>query len=299
MDDRAAKGYNDKKEFTCVCCGKVILLTKFASAKTARCDECKVAGKQPDPTIVTTVQTAPKSKPQAAGGDTKVCQCTKCGVDVTVTKFAAPSKVVCDSCKGVQVHTDNGVVPLRIDIGKLDRAALPSLDEYFILPSVIRNPRLRDVKCPGCGHEYMKIIKLLDGSDRGLVIHYQCPTCFTLISLSEQCDHLLSPQKPSDVFNYRGDQIESCVPTLLDTRMRNSLEILIGIIKANGISVDGINVPECTYRSKKVPTGYNDVVELTDDEKRIILQMCRQVEPDDVDAHIVVELQSKVGGTKW
>ena len=35
------KGYKDTKEFTCTGCGKKIILTKFASQKTCKCDECK------------------------------------------------------------------------------------------------------------------------------------------------------------------------------------------------------------------------------------------------------------------
>ena len=31
--------------------------------------------------------------------ETKVCKCTSCGVDVTVTKFASAAKVLCPDCK--------------------------------------------------------------------------------------------------------------------------------------------------------------------------------------------------------
>ena len=35
------KGYKDTKTFICTGCGKEIVLTKFASQKTCKCDECK------------------------------------------------------------------------------------------------------------------------------------------------------------------------------------------------------------------------------------------------------------------
>ena len=46
------KGYKDTKEFTCTGCGKKIILTKFASQKTCKCDECKANNVPINPQIV-------------------------------------------------------------------------------------------------------------------------------------------------------------------------------------------------------------------------------------------------------
>jgi hypothetical protein len=258
---RSEKGYDDKKEFTCVCCGKKVMLTKFASAKTAKCDDCKRNNVQPNADILASIGTVPKSKSGGAPtGDTKVCQCVKCGADVTVTKFASAAKVLCDECKvpGPRLNTDGNIQPIRIDLTKLNKDTLPALDEYYILPTIINNPRLREVKCQACGHEFMRILKILDGSDRGMIISYQCPECFTLTTISEQCDHIMSPQKPGHFFNYRGEEIESTIPAVLDTRIKNIMEKLYTAIADAGIYIEGITSPMFTRPYQKlIPYGFN------------------------------------------
>lgn len=272
-DERAVKGYDDKKEFICVCCGATVLLTKFASAKAAKCETCKKEGRQPNPEVLSKIQTGKDNKghrPVTTSGDTKVCQCTQCGVDVTVTKFAAPSKVVCEGCKGISGAISDGdnntIKPLKIDLGKLDRTTLPALDEYYVIPSIINNKRLREVKCPACGKEFMKIIKIVDSSpDRGLIIQYQCAGCYTLVSISEQCRYLCEPKKAGHMYNYRGDEITNCLPALKDTQMRNTIEYLLNMTKILDLHIEGVEWPEYVREyeipsEKDIPTGFNKEV---------------------------------------
>lgn len=261
-DERTAKGYNDKKEFICVCCGKTVLLTKFASAKTAKCEECKSSGAQPNQDILSNIQStkSKSNKPVVMAGSTKVCKCTQCGEDTTVSKFMSESKVICNSCKGMTDDNISGELPhIKVDITKLDKSTLPNIEDYYVLPSVINNPRLRDVTCPACGKESMKILQINDSSaDRGLVLAYQCTGCFTLVNISEQCRYICEPRKPGHMFNYRGEEIKSLLPAIRDTQLRNALEYLIKLAQDNNIEISGIDIPPYRKCDKQIPIGFDD-----------------------------------------
>ena len=104
------KGYKDTKEFTCTGCGKKIILTKFASQKTCKCDECKANNVPINRQIVEEAlkNNGPKVR-QKSEGATKICNCINCGKPTEVSKFMSASKVLCDVWKGTAVDTDKYV----------------------------------------------------------------------------------------------------------------------------------------------------------------------------------------------
>lgn len=250
VNERANKGYDDKKEFTCVCCGGKVMLTKFASAKTAKCPSCKSAGKQVNPDFVQTSTKKPKAE---VSGDVKTLPCVKCGTMVEVSKFMSASKVLCDDCK------DNGYVPskLKIDISKVNRDTMPTIEDYNVLPSNIANKKLRSVTCPACGEPHMRILQIMDYSSFGLIIHYQCSRCKLLMSVSEQCKSRCNTQRLGNFYDYSGHDIEDLMNSITSARVYNTLDRLYGIVKENNIKVEGIELPPYKYEEEKpVPVGF-------------------------------------------
>jgi hypothetical protein len=250
-NERASKGYDDKKEFSCVCCGKSVLLTKFASAKTAKCPECKSAGKQANPDLVPTKSSKPKAE---ISGNTKTLPCVECGAMVEVSKFMSANKVLCDNCKG---GSSDIPIKLKVDTSKLNRDTMPTIEDYNILPSNIANPRLRNVPCPACGDSHMRILNIMDYSSFGLIIHYQCNRCKLLVSVSEQCNFKCKTQKMGEVYDYSGRAIEDMLNSITNTRAYNTIDKLYKIVKEHNIKIEGIELPPYLYtEDKPVPVGF-------------------------------------------
>lgn len=255
-------GYADQKEFTCVCCGCKVMLTKFASAKTAKCPKCK-ADKVPINSDIVAQVTAEKagsnhSADTTTSDDTKVCKCIKCGKDVVVTKFASASKVLCDECKGIS-HTDDGSIELKqlkIDMSKVDKATVPTLEDYHALPSLIANPRLRTAQCPAC-HTEMRILRVMDWSEFGLIISYQCPNCNLLVNVSEQCNMQIKMHSMGTIYDYSGKAIENLMNSVDSTRLSTTIHRLIELLDDHNIPIDGIELPPYRFEEERpVPVGF-------------------------------------------
>lgn len=252
-NERANKGYDDKKEFICVCCGKPVLLTKFASAKTAKCPECKSTGRQANPDLVPIKQ--PKEKIEISG-DTKTLPCVKCGKMTEVSKFMSASKVLCEDCKEYSSN-DAPVMRLKVDVTKVNKDTMPTIEDYNILPSNIANPNLRNVTCPACGEPHMRILGIMDYSSFGLIIHYQCNKCRLLTSVSEQCKFRCHPHKIGRLYDYSGHDIEDLLGTITSTRVHNTLDKLYNIIREHNIEIEGIELPPYLYEEERpVPVGF-------------------------------------------
>lgn len=265
---------SDMKEFICTGCEDVIMLTKFASQKTCRCQKCKDNDVPVNPDIVAKVlaKNPPKEKKQVSTGNTKDRPCTKCGETTTVSKFMADDKVVCPKCKG----DNTSKVEKReftVDRSKVDLSKLPPIEDYEINQAVISNPRLRQVKCPSCGHEFMKPLMIVDWSQFGLIISYQCPDCYTTITLSEQCNRLLRAHGPADRFDYSGNKIETLGMSASEsTRLGNSIKVLTDKLREHNITIDGIELPPYqTINEKPVPVGF-------------------QIPPEDKWVHLITEI---------
>mgnify|MGYP006991665260 CR=1 FL=1 len=56
-----------------------------------------------------------------------------------------------------------------------------------LIAFTIANRRLREVECPACGYKYMKPLNVIDWSQFGLIVHYQCQECYLTMNISEQC----------------------------------------------------------------------------------------------------------------
>jgi len=293
------KGYDDKKVFKCVCCGKDVLLTKFASALTAKCPECKEAKLPPNPQIVSEIKTERDSKKKSrtvAGNDPSVpdgkksAKCVQCGKDIFIGKFASAKTCLCDECKGIPEDDADYENRPSIDLSKINRADLPNIDELYVMPQLISNRRLRHVDCPACGHEDMKIIKIIDASPAlGLVIVYQCKKCKTAITLSEQSVHMLCPAPMHKLFNYRAEEIKDFSDTLTDVRAKNAIDYMMKLCKDNNIDIKGIDVPEYLgdIMEKEVPNGINDnwksEVEGNKKVKKIMMELSKLLECEDSD----------------
>ena len=238
------KGYKDTKEYICTGCGKTIILTKFASQKTCRCDECKANNVPTNPDIVAKAleKNPPKERKKAEGGATKICKCINCGEDVEVTKFMSASKVLCNKCKGVSDSSNTSHrVSMVVDKSKLSKINMPPIEEYEMNGGMIANKRLQKVVCPACGHEYMKPIMIIDWSPFGLVIQYQCPDCYTSINLSEQTREPIKIHTPAIQFDYTGRQVREISTSLAESsRLANALCILIEKCEQCNINIDDV-----------------------------------------------------------
>lgn len=249
-NERANKGYDDKKEFICVCCGKTVLLTKFASAKTAKCPECKSTGKKANPDLIPNQQAKVRAE---VSGNTKTLPCVKCGTMVEVSKFMSAAKVLCDNCKG----DDSAPTKIKIDISKINKNTMPTIEDYNILPSNITNPKLRNVSCPACGEPHMRIINIMDYSSFGLIIEYQCNKCKLLVNVSEQSKFRCKTRKIGHMYDYSGHAIEDMMDGIQSTRLHGTLDKLYSIIKEHNIQIEGIEIPPYLYEEDKpVPVGF-------------------------------------------
>lgn len=253
--------YKETKDRPCICCGKMVTVTKFISDKVVKCPECKAA-KKPATQQPKTQGEAKKGiyKPSTNTGNTKICQCIKCGKDVEVTKFASAAKVLCDECKDAgekptQKYIE-GMTKFNIDMNKLDRNVVPTIENYTVVPQLIANKKLREVICPACGKSHMKIVKVLDWNPMGLIVHYQCQECLLLLTLSEQANKLVTMNNNGAFYDYSGDAIEDMTSTLRHTRLNTTVRQLIKIIKDNNIKVDGIDLPYVYEEDRPVPVGF-------------------------------------------
>lgn len=261
------KGYKDTKEFICTACGKKIMLTKFASQKTCKCDECKANSVPINPDIVAEAlkSNPPKERKKSDGGATKMLPCIECGEMVEVSKFMSAQKVLCNKCKGVSggISTNNAT-RLKVDKSKFKSIKIAPLEEYEMNGGIIANRRLREVKCPACGHDYMKPLSIVDWSQFGLIVHYQCPECCLLMNISEQCRTRLKMYKPSEQFDYTGNQIRELGLNYKEhSRLSNALCVLIEICEKNNINIDEVfsefseTIPPYRFENNKpVPKGF-------------------------------------------
>ena len=259
------KGYKDTKEFVCTGCGKKIILTKFASQKTCKCDECKANNVPINPDIVAKAleSNPPKERKTVSTGVTKTLPCVKCGTMTEVSKFMSAQKVLCDACRGTAPKNTGGV-KIQIDKSKLSAVKLAPIEEYEVNGGIIANKRLREVKCPACGHEYMKPLMIVDWSQFGLIINYQCQECYTTISLSEQCRRPMKIYGSDKRFDYTGRQIKELGMNWKDSsRLANALCILIETCEKNNIIIDDVlkefsdTVPPYKYKNERpVPKGF-------------------------------------------
>lgn len=235
------KGYKDTKPFVCTGCGKQIILTKFASQKTCKCEECKTNNVPINPEIVAKAlqKNPPKERKQSSGSATKILPCIKCGKDTEVSKFMSAQKVLCNECKGsAPVSTGKKLV---VDRSRLSMVNMPPIEEYEMNVGIIANRRLREVPCPSCGHNYMKPLMVVDWSQFGMVINYQCQDCYTTMTISEQCKSKIRKHSPSEQFDYTGRQVRELGMSWRDSsRLGNALCILIEECEKNNINIDEV-----------------------------------------------------------
>ena len=233
---------SETKICKCICCGREIEVTKFASPLKTKCDDCKKAKLEPNEDILNEIKADNQSgKKNNTSGSTKVSKCIRCGKEVIVSKFASHQNTICDDCRG----TDNIETDIRIDLSKVDYD-VSSPNNIYITPSIIPNKKLRDVTCPACGTG-MNIIKINDCSPQwGMIITYQCKDddCMLIMNVSEQSRTRMKPSPISKVFNYRGEEIRGIITPIADTRIKNIIDYLLSLLEEHNIPVDGIEVPD-------------------------------------------------------
>lgn len=264
------ESYKETRQFICTGCGKEITLTKFASQKTCKCDDCKRNDVPINPEIVAMAleKNPPKQRKVAQNnGNTKDCPCIKCGNITTVSKFMSAQKVLCDECKGTSSvgRLTRGTAPrLKPNMSMLDKSKMMDIKEYEMNDGVIENKRLREVPCPSCGHQYMKPLMIVDWSQFGMVIDYQCQNCYTKVTVSEQCRHQMKRYTAGKQFDYTGTQVTALGMHWRDSsRLANALCVLIEKCKENNIDIDEIfkefsdSVPPYKdYNDMPVPKGF-------------------------------------------
>lgn len=257
------ESYKETKICKCICCGKDVTVTKFVSAAKVMCDECKASGAKPNPELVASAAKPKRTESRSAyGADTKVCKCIKCGKDVTVTKFASAAKVVCDECKGVSTsggeESASGVDSKPIlDLTKIDRSLMPTIQEYTVTPALFGNAALRHVKCPACGKDDIKVLKVMDWSTFGLIVHYQCPRCKLLMSVSEQTKHMVHYRNNGEQFDYSGESINAGISSVVGSRMSMAVMKLVKLCQENNITIEADELPPYLFEEDRpVPVGY-------------------------------------------
>ena len=103
----------------------------------------------------------------------------------------------------------------------------------------------------------MRILNILDYSDHGLIIHYQCNRCKLLVSVSEQCNSKCKTQKLGSLYDYSGHEIEDLMNSITSTRVHGTLDKLYKIIRKHNIEIEGIELPPYKYQEEKpVPVGF-------------------------------------------
>lgn len=259
------ESYKEMRNFICTGCGKEIMLTKFASQKTCKCDECKANNIPVNPNIVAEALEKNPPKERKSANDTnsitKIRPCIKCGKEVEVSKFMSDQRVICDECKGIDSVANvekNNVQKLSIDISKLDRSKILPIEEYEVNELYIRNSRLRAVTCPACGHEHMKPNMVIDWSQFGLVISYQCSECLTTMTISEQADKLIKRHSPGTRFDYTGRKIEGIAYSGIEqSRHINIIRKLIKQLDEHNISIDDDEIVSYRWKNDKpIQIGY-------------------------------------------
>lgn len=267
----------ETKSRKCVCCGEMTVVTKFMSDAVVKCEPCKTSKQPVDEAILAEIKGAKSSKAKEVSDNSPITSdgkksavCVQCGEDMLIGKFASAKTCVCDDCKGIvdgkdqyadddeggSGNTKKSSKP-KIDLSRIDRSMLPTLDEAYVMPQLINNRKLRQVTCPACGHEFMKIIKIIDSSpNRGLVIVYQCHKCLVALTLSEQCIKKMIASPMHKMFNYRAEEIESMIDSVSDVRAKNAVEYMIQLCRDNGVDVSGCDMPDnILVAEKKVPIG--------------------------------------------
>lgn len=254
------ESYNEMRSYICTGCGKKIMLTKFASQKTCKCDECKANNVPVNPDIVAEALKAnpPKERKKSDGGATKIRPCIKCGKETEVSKFMSDQKVLCDECKGTTSPKIVNAGRLQVDKSKLGSINLAPIEEYEVNGGVIANKRLREVCCPSCGHKYMKPLMIVDWSQFGLIVNYQCQECYTTMTISEQSRSPMKIYSPDRRFDYTGTQVKTLGMGYRDSsRLANALCILIDKCEENNINIDEVfkefaeSVPPYKYHNDK------------------------------------------------
>ena len=264
MADVQDNGYGDKKMFICTGCGKEIMLTKFASQKTCKCDDCKNSNVPVNPDIVAKAlaKNPPKERKRVdttPSGATKIRPCIKCGKQTEVSKFMSDQKVMCNECKGIDSPEQTKSAPrIQVDMSKLDRSKILPIEEYEVNEICIKNSRLRSVTCPACGHNYMKPIMVVDWSQFGLIISYQCPSCYTTALISEQVNRPIKQHSPGVRFDYTGNQIKDIgVSGAEQSRYVNIIRKLIKQLDENNITIDDDEIVPFRWKNEKpVPIGF-------------------------------------------
>jgi hypothetical protein len=210
---------------------------------------------------------------------------------VEVSKFMSASKVLCDNCKG---HNTATPAKLKVDVSKVNKDTMPMIEDYNILPANIANTKLRNVTCPACGEPHARILNILDYSEFGLIIHYQCNKCKLLISVSEQCKFRCKTHKMGLLYDYSGHEIGDLLDSIASTRIHNTLDKLYKTIKENNIEIEGIELPPYLYAEDKpvpvgftIPRGDRDIKAIDDTIKLLErLQDFEDVPSDDIKNNI-------------
>ena len=125
----------DQKLSTCVRCDKPnVIVSVWASHKATLCPEC-------DALVSARIPQSSGAKHQ---GDTKVCPCTVCSAEVTVTKFATPSKVVCDKCKVETKRQSRAKYDGNTKVVKCTECGIDTEVTKFATPALAKCPKCKD-----------------------------------------------------------------------------------------------------------------------------------------------------------
>jgi len=241
------------KQAICICCGKDIEVSLFMSFVKAKCDRCKEAKASViDEHMVRAqeLQAASKGKRKTTttineGGNTKESVCIECGATCEIGKFSSHKTAKCQDCKGSTTTGSTGPVNVTVNMAKLDRSKIPSIEQLRISPIIIKNVRLQNPDCPACETK-MDPLNVMEASLWGLAITYQCPRCFGAMSFSEQTRHKIRPNPNGTWFSYTGREIKGMIPTKDETIVENTIQHLLDLLEERGMpieDIEGIKLP--------------------------------------------------------
>lgn len=107
----------------------------------------------------------------------KECPCIKCGLQQIISKFQAPNKVLCDSCKSA----DNPSPADPIDpADSVDIIIHPNNKQWIEHKP---NKALYSLSCPFHINDQMEVINVIKDTRWGDKVILQCQICSTIVDI--------------------------------------------------------------------------------------------------------------------
>ena len=142
----------------------------------------------------------------------------------------------------------------------------------------------------------MKPNMVVDWSQFGLIISYQCPSCYTTMLLSEQTNRPIKHHSPGVRFDYTGHQIrELGMNGVEQSRYVNIIRKLIKQLDDNNINIDDDEIVPFRWKNEKpIPIGFE--VPESDKLLMVIKHAIEVIESGEMSQTLAKELKDVLKG---